>query len=117
MSFEAGQKPGGAALAEGGVQGFDGLIVVHADGANLREYGRQAGVIIEARLVDLNDFKRSAEKSAHDEAGLVRDAGLHHHIQKSGVLALGEPERVAVCFVCGRTVAAFGWFYHRLKFR
>ena len=93
------------------MQGFDGLVVVHADGANLREYGRQAGIVIEARLVDLNDFQRSAENTGDDKSGAVFFSCNKHHVRQIRVLFFVQPERNVVRFVSVVRLLVFVTFH------
>jgi hypothetical protein len=72
------------------------LVIVDPDGPDLGVKIRQAQIIVVRVFVGLNDFERSAEDTAEDEFRFVPLAGFEHHVQKSGLLLLVQPERVAV---------------------
>lgn len=83
-------------IAEGRMDRFDALVVVHADGAELGVKARQPDVEVVGVLVPDDDREGSPEDAVADEIGFVFHPGLFVHPQKPLVLLAVQADVIAV---------------------
>ena len=93
QTVEIGQR---FLVAEGRVYGFDALVVVHSDGAELGVKSRQPDIEIVGVLVPNDDRKGSAEDAVADEIGFILHSGLFVHAQETLVLLACQANVIAV---------------------
>lgn len=76
--------------------GFDALVVVHSDGAELGVKSRQPDIEIVGVLVPNDDRKGSSEDAVADEIGFILHSGLFVHAQETLVLLACQANVIAV---------------------
>lgn len=93
QTVEIGQR---FLIAEGCVYGFDALVVVYANGAELGVEPRQPDVEIVGVLVPDDDREGSSEDAVADEIGFIFHSGVFVHAQETLVLFAVQADVIAV---------------------